>query len=101
MNQLKREVKTRVGQLEVQRTYEKTKGERSFQNAWKKDFSWLHYDEENKIMSCQVCTKFDTSGTFVTGCNNLRLQTVRIHNKSKGIIWAWQIKHQTQKAIDH
>ncbi|XP_060554954.1 zinc finger protein 862-like [Ruditapes philippinarum] len=80
----KKKAKTRDQQLEAQREYDKTKRDRNFQPSWSKEFPWLTFDNDKKLMFCKVCQKFDTTGTFVNGCNNFRLQSVRIHDKSEG-----------------
>ena len=35
-------------------------------------------------MHCSVCVNYDSCGSFVTGCNNLRREAIVKHNTSKG-----------------
>lgn len=35
-------------------------------------------------MFCEVCKKYDTAGTFVTGCANLKIQTIKTRACSEG-----------------
>ena len=64
----------------VQKTY-------NFQEAWKKEFSWLEYDPDKNSMFCSDCRKFDHLGKRNTireldGCNSFRKEVVRAHSLS-------------------
>ena len=73
--------KTKLEQLDVQRSYEKEKRKRTFQESWKKEFEWLKC--ENEGMICSVCSKYETVGSFITGCTNFKVQTIRKHAASE------------------
>ena len=34
-------------------------------------------------MTCTVCTKFDKTGTFITGCKNYKRDSINQHEKSE------------------
>ncbi|XP_053398417.1 zinc finger protein 862-like [Mercenaria mercenaria] len=75
--------KTKQEQLETQRLYDKTKRKRNFQDSWKSEYSWLKCDDESVGMVCTVCVKFEESGSFVTGCTNFKIQTIKKHAMSE------------------
>jgi hypothetical protein len=74
--------KTQEQQLEVQRDYEKNKRKRAFQESWTKEFTWLKL--ENGEMICTICKGYDQVGSFVTGCKNFKIQTIKTHASSEG-----------------
>ena len=37
-------------------------------------------------MTRTVCTKFDKTGTFITGCKNYKRDSINQHEKSEGMI---------------
>ena len=40
----------------------------------------LHFFENHP---CTVCTKFDKTGTFITGCKNYKRDSINQHEKSE------------------
>jgi hypothetical protein len=34
-------------------------------------------------MTCTICTKFDKTGTFITGCKNYKRDSINQHEKSE------------------
>ena len=47
--------KAPVDSVQNKKKYEKEKRSRSFQDSWKKNYSWLIYDEGKDEMFCKVC----------------------------------------------
>ena len=74
--------KTDEERLENQREYDHQKRERKFQPKWKNEFVWLDFNQEKNAMTCRICKQFDTSGTFITGCDNFKVQTIKRHDIS-------------------
>lgn len=75
--------------------YEKNRPDRSFNEKWKNNRSWLVYDREMNQMSCSVCCTYEKNenkhdagknlknmNTFISGCVNFRLSSVEDHEKS-------------------
>jgi hypothetical protein len=62
--------------------YELTR-ERDFQPAWQKTRNWLVH--ENGKMFCTWCKEINptSDSSFVKGCDNLRIDTLKTHEKSK------------------
>ena len=57
---------------------------RTFQTAWKQQFTWLSYDESSSKMFCDTCKEYEKTGTFVTGRSNFKKEVVRAHSESDG-----------------
>ena len=57
-------------------------------SMWKREFSWLCYDEEAGVMNCYVCSEIYGKGgdrykhMFVIGCSNFRKSSVKDHDSS-------------------
>lgn len=79
----KKKVSDSADLLEKRKAYE-SKREWSFQTSWKTDYAWLAYNEEKKTMTCSVCVTYETNGSFVSGCSNLRLEAIKKHCTSTG-----------------
>ena len=97
----------------VSKIYEKEKRERKFQSAWEKRYPWLLYDGKN--MFCRPCRssygllsvkklpdggafKKYSTGPFVTGCHNFKLDIVKGHDLSEGHrIAVDHVKHSAKK----
>jgi hypothetical protein len=49
--------------------------------SWMTTYPWL----QNGIsgMTCTVCTQFDKTGTFITGCKNYKRDSINQHEKSE------------------
>jgi len=69
----------------LQKQYEKEKWVRTFQPSWKITYKWLSFTE-NKGMMCDICTRYEKMGSFVSGCTNFHLETIRKHENSEGHI---------------
>ena len=41
-------------------------------------------DEPEGKMYCRVCKKYETTGTFVTGCSNFKIESIKAHDTSAG-----------------
>ena len=82
--------KTLEERRDVQKSYDAEKRKRTFQTSWKAQYPWLIYnfndDTGNGCMTCNICIEYEKTGTFVTGCTNFRLETIRIHQNSEGHI---------------
>ena len=61
-------------------------GKRNFVRIWTKYFPWLEYDGEK--MRCKPCSSRTTesysSSVLVTGSTNLKIESIRSHEKSNG-----------------
>ena len=76
---------------EKDKQYE-AKRERSFIQSWLAGRSWLRYDKDSKKMFCDYCikngvtTKYHVKrnssnvSSFVTGCQSMTLETVKVIN---------------------
>ena len=49
------------------------------------EFSWLQCDS-SAGMICTVCKKYESVGSFVTGCTNFKVQTIKKHALSENHI---------------
>ena len=81
-----KKTKTDEERKDQQKEYDQERRKRSFQPSWSSTYSWLENAEDGSGMRCQVCTKYDKTGSFVTGCTNFRLETIRKHANSEGQI---------------
>ena len=72
-----KKAKTKQELLDVQRQYEKDKRKRTFQESWVNEFSWLQCDS-SAGMICTVCKKYESVGSFVTGCTNFKVYNLNI-----------------------
>ena len=64
---------------------------RSFLPKWKRDFSWLLYDEKVNKMTCAICSKNPALAgktAFVTGTDHFKKETLQYHARSKNHIAA-------------
>ncbi|XP_069134264.1 zinc finger protein 862-like [Argopecten irradians] len=69
--------------LASQRIYDQKQRVRKFQPTWQKTFTWLEYDPDIG-MFCTLCkTEKTSTGSFITGCQNMRLETVKSHDNSE------------------
>ena len=72
-----KKVKTSESEQEKSRKYENEKRKRAFNPSWKTSFAWLEYhvmNDEGK-MSCNICRRYDRSGSFSVGNMNFKLET--------------------------
>ena len=67
------------------REYEVKSLQRSFLPSWKEKWAWLRYVITNGTgkMYCKVCRKHESSGTFVTGSQNFKVESIKAHQKSE------------------
>ncbi|XP_060587867.1 zinc finger protein 862-like [Ruditapes philippinarum] len=79
----KKKTKTSEERKETQREYDRLQRDRTFQNTWLTQFSWLVYDGEKKEMKCNVCINYDKTGSFITGCDNMKLKNIKRHDQSE------------------
>ena len=51
---------------------------------WLKLFEWLenHVTNGEGRMYCKICRKYESIGTFVTGCRTFKIEGIRAHNTS-------------------
>ena len=75
--------KTETEKLDQQRKYEKEGRAREFLPKWSTEFPWLQHTASTG-MKCTICVKYDTNGTFVTGCKNYKKHNITSHEKSEG-----------------
>ena len=69
--------KTIESEQEKSRKYENEKRKRAFNPSWKTSFAWLEYhvmNDEGK-MFCNICRRYDRSGSFSVGNMNFKLET--------------------------
>ena len=70
---------------EINKDYDATKRVRNFQPSWKKEHTWLEYDEGE--MKCSICLQFpqiaEPTNPFVLGCTTLRKNTVDSHSRNR------------------
>ena len=78
------------GTQATKQRYEQFKRKRSFVSSWLETFDWLRYDDDIGEMFCRLCEKFapEKSSSFVTGCSNFRLDSLRSHQKCAGHVSA-------------
>jgi hypothetical protein len=69
-------------EIERKRKYEQDARQRKFQATWLKEFEWLVYDYKPCTMRCKICNKFETVGSFVTGTNFFRKDSIKAHEDS-------------------
>jgi len=87
-------------QLEQVEGPKKPRGEledkREFLSTWltsteavsAKRTKWLHFDRDTNRMYCDACIRFNTSHpslSFITGCNSIRLERIREHERAAEI----------------
>jgi hypothetical protein len=70
-----------VEQREKRKKYETEKRKREFLQSWKALYRWLENTDQGMV--CKICTKFDKTGTFVTGCKNFKRDSINHHEKSE------------------
>jgi hypothetical protein len=77
--------------------YDQEKRIRTFQERWKAGRPWLHYltgseasPSTCKTMTCNYCITFSkvkgsssATNSFITGCDNFRIEAIRSHEKSE------------------
>jgi hypothetical protein len=71
--------KSKEEQLLQQRAYEKSR-KRKFDQSWQKNFSWLVCRDD--LLFCDICERYDTTGSFVKGNKHLRSYQCGIHADS-------------------
>ena len=59
---------------------------RKYNPNWQKEFSWLKFDAQLKLMYCsfckEACTEVAGQTDFVTGCTSFKKETLSIHGTS-------------------
>ena len=77
---------------------------RRFHQEWKKEFPWLHYDEEREKMFCTVCEKAKRKNPFASGgCINFQHSTLTKHaanNDHKVALQDAQLRGQFTKCME-
>nr|XP_006813033.1 PREDICTED: zinc finger protein 862-like [Saccoglossus kowalevskii] len=76
--------KTAIDDKEKRRQYDSEVRVRGFQTEWKDKYPWLSFFMMNGKgkMFCDVCRKFKATGTYVTGCTNFKLDSIKSHSIS-------------------
>ena len=57
------------------------KRKRNFIPSWTTMYTWL--ENGSNGMTCTICTKYEKTGTFITGCKNYKRDTINQHEKSE------------------
>ena len=52
---------------------------RTFSESWLGKYSWLRFDSEKNVMTCEICKKAGKTNALATGTNNFRLTTILRH----------------------
>ena len=74
-----KKAKTSESEQKKSRKYESEKRKRAFNPSWKTRFAWLEYhvmNDEGK-MFCNICRRYDRSGSFSIGNMNFKLETIK------------------------
>jgi hypothetical protein len=81
-----------VEQREKRKNYKAEKWKREFLQSWKASYRWLENTDQGMV--CKICTKFDKTRTFVTGCilMNMILMKMMIY-PMKNLTFREQINH--------
>ena len=72
--------KTPEEKRETQRKYESSGRQRCFLPKWENEFKWLKNTDLG--MTCLICQKYETTGTFITGNTSYKKDTILKHEKS-------------------
>ena len=62
--------------------YEAESRKRSFQQNWLNEFAWLRYDKNKNLMTCLICSQYETIGVYASGSNFFRKDSLYSHEKS-------------------
>lgn len=78
------------------------KSTRKFMSDWTVGRPWLRFENEEQLMYCDVCQKFDTTrgrikNAFICGTNNFRSSAVKDHQKSQAHLRALDRKLATER----
>jgi hypothetical protein len=63
------------------RNMKREKRKRNFIPSWTTTYTWL--ENGSNGMTCTICTKYEKTGTFITGCKNYKRDTINQHEKSE------------------
>ena len=58
---------------------------RHFNSNWTEGHTWLKHDQDNSVMFCEWCRRFDRNehrNQFVKGCSSMKLESVKKHEES-------------------
>ena len=80
----KTEKEKREDAEENPKEYEKTKRDRTFQEAWKEGRPWLMH--KNGLLFCSFCVDYGGVGDFVAGCDQVKMDSITKHSQSKSHI---------------
>ena len=69
------------GRKNKRQKYETEKRKRDFIPSWSTTYTWL--ENGSNGMTCTICTKYEKTGTFITGCKNYKRDTINQHEKSE------------------
>ena len=74
-----KKAKTSESEQEKSRKYENEKRKRAFNPSWKTSFAWLedHVMNDEGKMFCNICRRYDRSGSFSVGNMNFKLETIK------------------------
>ena len=59
---------------------------RRFNSNWTEGRMWLKHDQDNSVMFCEWCRRFDRNehrNQFVKGCSSMKLESVKRHKESR------------------
>jgi hypothetical protein len=63
---------------------------RKFLESWKFGRPWLRYDQEQKLMFCDICVKSSVKNTFTSGCSIMKKECLVKHVKGTGMCSSFQ-----------
>ena len=82
--------------------YEANCADRKFQDSWKLNRDWLHYDEKDKVMFCEYCRNYGagSDNAWKTGTTELKLDSIKKHEITKKKLNAFKHKNMNKEITE-